>query len=311
MKHRYNSINDHLKKRFGQRVYKVILETGCGCPNRDGTLGTAGCVFCNEKGYNPATNVESLGPLQPIEEQLSEGVEYVKRRHGVSKFISYFQKGSNTYGPLDKLERIYEDAIEHPDVVGLAISTRPDCISDSLLDVLEGLSKKTMLWVELGLQSAHDNTLTLINRGHGVDHFVKANEELAKRGVPVCAHVILGLPGESKEDMIQTAGFLNEHKVWGVKLHNLHILKDTALAGMYESGQIESLSLERYAELVADFLEHLSPEILIHRVNSHSPRSITIAPKWSINKLAIFNAVEAELEKRNTKQGNLVSGHHL
>lgn len=303
MKARYNSINDYLKGRFGERVYKVTLESGCGCPNRDGTLGTDGCIYCNEGAYNPATHANGMLSSMSIREQLIGGIEYVNKRHQAAKFVAYFQRGSNTYGPLQKLVSIYNDAIDHPDVVGLAISTRPDCFSPAMMDALEELSSKTMLWIELGLQSARTETLNLIRRGHTVDQFISTHRALKERGIPVCAHVILGLPGETGDDMLSTARLLNEEKVWGVKIHNLHVLKDTELERLYNEGNITLPSLEEYAHTVVDFLEHLSPEILIHRVNSHSPRSITVAPEWSINKLAIFNAVEAQLEKLNSYQG--------
>jgi len=303
MKTRYNSINDFLKKRFGQRVYKVTLESGCSCPNRDGTLDNAGCIYCNEKSYDPATHPDGSLSEMTLREQLIGGIEYIQKRHGAAKFISYFQRGSNTYGPIDKLKRTYEQSIDHPDVVGLAISTRPDCFSRALIDMLKDISNRTMLWVELGLQSSIDRTLETIGRGHNVEHFRQTHRALTECGIPVCAHIIVGLPGETRDDILQTARFLNDQKVWGVKIHNLHILKDTKLASMYEKREIEPLALENYACLVTDFLEHLSPDILIHRLNSHSPRSITLAPEWSINKLATFNAVEAELERRDTFQG--------
>lgn len=303
MKARYNAINDYLKRRFGERVFKVTLASGCGCPMRDGTLGYEGCIFCNERGYDPTTGLNEPLDAFSIEEQLKRGIDYVRERHdGVNKFISYFQSGSNTYGPIDRLNRLYNDAIDHPDVVGLAISTRPDCLSSDLLDVIEECSGKTMIWVELGLQSGEDDVLAFLGRGHTVEHFLRAHEALKKRDIPAVAHVILGLPDE---DPVRTARFLNEQRIWGVKIHNLHVLRDTALEGMYERGEIKLPTLEAYAGTVADFLEHLSPDILIHRVNGHSPRSITVAPEWSINKLAVLNAVEAELEKRDTGQGKL------
>ncbi len=306
MKARYNSINDYLKNRFGERIYKVILESGCGCPNRDGTLSTQGCIFCNELSSNPTMDDDIRLSDLPIAEQLRRGIAYVKNRHGVSKFISYLQSGSNTYGPLQGLTRIYNDAIDHPDVVGLAVSTRPDCLSSAMLDVLEGFSRRIMLWVELGLQSAHDDVLERIGRSHTVGQFSNACSQLQRRSIPVCAHIIIGLPGETRTHLIETARFLNEHNVWGVKIHNLHVLKDTKLATLYDEGKIGLLTLKRYAELVVDFLEHLSPDIVIHRLNSHSPRSITVAPHWSINKLAIFNEVEAELQRRDSWQGKQI-----
>lgn len=290
---RYNSINAALKKKFGCKVFKVSLESGCGCPNRDGSISTAGCAFCNEKSYQTLTQRPTL----------LEGIEYVKKRHGAAKFISYFQSGTNTYGPVEKLKPIFEAAIDHPDVVGLAIGTRPDCIATEHADLLKELSYKTMLWVELGLQSANNETLKRINRGHTAEDFRDAIGMLKERGLSIVAHVILGLPGESTREMLETADFINKMGVEGVKIHNLHVLKGTQLEKLYNEGGIKLPDLETYAIWVADFLEHLKPSVLIHRVNGHAPRQLTVAPKWSINKLAIFNAVEKELERRDTYQG--------
>lgn len=290
---RYNSINAALKKRFGCKVFKVSLESGLGCPNRDGKISTSGCAFCSEESYLTKT-------MRPT---LLDGIEYVKRRHGAAKFVSYFQSGTNTYGAVEILKPLFEAAIDHPDVVGLAIGTRPDCITAENADLLEGLARRTMLWVELGLQSANDETLKRINRGHTASDFRNAVRILKERNIPVVAHVILGLPGESIQDMQETAKFINEMDIDGVKIHNLHVLKGTGLEKLYNQGKIELPTLETYATWVALFLEQLKPSILIHRVNGHAPRQLTIAPPWSINKLAIFNAVEKELKQRNTWQG--------
>ena len=305
---RYHSLNDHLTERFGTRVYKVTLESGCGCPNRDGTRGVRGCSFCNERSYSPATNPHtSPRPPPPLRVQLEEGSAYVRRRHGAEKFIAYFQRGSNTYGPVERLRALYTEAIAYPEVVGCAISTRPDCCSRALCDMIAETARRTYCWVELGLQSAHEATLNRIGRGHTVDEFARAHELCASRGIPVCAHVIVGLPGETRAHLIETARFLNTRGVWGVKIHNLHVLEHTALADEYRAGAYCPLTLETYAQWTVDFLERLSPATVIHRVNSHSPRALTVAPEWSVNKLAIFNAVEAEMERRDTWQGRCAS----
>lgn len=299
MNKRYNSINDWLFARFGERVYKVSLDGGFGCPNRDGTLGKNGCIFCNFESLRPAVGADK----KTIKEQLRAGIAYVGKRHRVNKVISYFQSGSNTHAPAKILGPMFEEAIANTKVVGLAISTRPDCIETEHLELMEDLSRRTMVWVELGLQSAHDSTLERINRGHSVKQFADACSKLKGRSISVCAHVILGLPGEDERMMLDTARFLNETGVWGVKIHNLHVLKNTPLEREFLAGKINIPSLETYAGWAANFLEVLDPEIVVHRVNSHSPRSLTVAPEWSINKLAIFNAVEREMEKRGTRQG--------
>ena len=303
MINRYKSISTLLRDRFGGRVYKVALDIGSGCPNRDGTCGLEGCSFCHPDALRPHTSRDPRITPEPLMAQLEEGIEYVHGRHGSRRVISYLQNGSNTYAAADKLRPLLCEAVAHPSVAGLAVSTRPDCIEQSHADLLAELSERMMVWVELGLQSAHEETLIRIGRGHGVARFEQAHAMLSDAGVPVCAHVILGLPGESPDMMMETARFLNETGIWGVKIHNLHVLKGTRLEDEFRRGEIHIPSLEEYAGWVVDFLEELSPEIVIHRFNSHSPRRFTVAPEWSINKLATLNAVHDELERRDTRQG--------
>ncbi|MBN1283331.1 MAG: TIGR01212 family radical SAM protein [Proteobacteria bacterium] len=303
MNNRYNSINDLLRARFGERVYKVTLESGLGCPNRDGTRGGSGCSFCSEEALVPTTLLGKSGAARPMREQLREGVEYIGKRHGAAKVIAYLQDGSNTHGPVPVVERILCESIDHPSVVGLAVSTRPDCIEIEHARLLSRLADRSMLWVELGLQSAHDVTLERIGRGHTVARFESACRLLNGHAVPVCAHVILGLPGEDRAMIMETARFLNRAKVWGVKIHNLHILRGTRLEREYNEGSVWIPSLEGYARLACDFLEELSPSIVIHRLNAHGPRRLTVAPEWSVNKLGVMNAVHAELARRDSRQG--------
>jgi len=300
---RYNSINTVLRERFGERVYKVTLDIGSGCPNRDGTCGENGCSFCHPDALRPSTAKAPDTPLKPISDQLEEGIEYIERRHGSRRVISYLQNGSNTYARAGDLRPLLREAVAHPLVVGLAVSTRPDCIEQAHAALLAELARESMVWVELGLQSAHDETLIRIGRGHGVADFERAHAMLSDAGVPVCAHVILGLPGESPDMMIETARFLNETGVWGVKIHNLHVLRGTRIEGEFREGKVHIPTLPEYAGWVVDFLEALSPKTVIHRFNSHSPRRLTVAPEWSINKLATLNAVHEELERRDTFQG--------
>lgn len=302
---RYNSLNRYLKDRFGEKVYKVSLDTGLTCPNRDGTKGTGGCIFCNPEAGTTLTSKREL--FGSLEEQLSAGIDYVRGRHGSGRFIAYFQQYSNTYAPAKQLREWYNDAIRRDDVVGLAISTRPDCIAEDVYPLLAEMRDKTYLWVELGLQSAHDETLKKIRRGHDVAEFSEALRRLQELGIPVCAHMIIGLPGEGKKEVLETVKFLNDHKISGIKIHNLHVLKDTELANIYYRGEYKPLTLEEYGDLVIETLEHLSPEVLIHRFNGHSPRDLTIAPMWSINKLATLNYIEEELERRDTWQGKALN----
>jgi radical SAM protein (TIGR01212 family) len=300
---RYKSISTLLRERFGERVYKVTLDIGSGCPNRDGIYGREGCSFCHPDALRPNTSRAPRMTPKPLRTQLKEGVEYIQGRHGSRRVISYLQNGSNTYAAADKLRPILREAIAHPSVAGLAVSTRPDCIEQAHADLMAELAEGTMVWVELGLQSSHEETLIRIGRGHGVSAFERAHDILTDAGVPVCAHVILGLPGETPDMMMETARFLNETGVWGVKIHNLHVLKGTRLEGEFRKGEVHIPSLEEYAGWVIDFLEELSPEIVIHRLGSHSHRRLTVAPEWSINKLATLNAVHDELERRDTFQG--------
>jgi uncharacterized protein len=303
MDSRYRSINAFLRDHFGERIFKVTLESGCSCPNRDGTRGVEGCAFCQSDALRPNTSREPPIRVAPIAEQLAQGIAYLHKRHGAEKLIAYFQGGTNTYGDAGALAPIFREAIRHPAVVGIAISTRPDCLGESHVELLRELAEQTFLWVELGLQSAHDTTLVGLRRGHTVRHFREACRQLALAQIRVCAHVILGLPGETPAMMGETAELLNEVGVWGVKIHNLQVLAGTEMERRYLAGEIAVPSIETYAGWAADFLERLSPAILIHRVNGHSPRRLTVAPAWSVNKLAVMNAVEKELEQRNSWQG--------
>ncbi|HPQ81371.1 MAG TPA: TIGR01212 family radical SAM protein [bacterium] len=302
---RYNSIGSWLNRRFGERVFKVSLESGLSCPNRDGKIGRSGCIFCNEAAYYPATSPVTGAMGKAISAQLEEGIAYIKDRHKASRFIAYFQSGSSTHAPASALASIFKDATSHPEVVGIAVSTRPDCIDSDRASLLAKLAEERLVWVELGLQSSHDDTLARIRRGHDTACFLRAAETLANAGIPVCAHLILGLPGEDAGMMKETARFLNIAGVWGVKIHNLHILEGTELERNYREGEIPLPSLDEYASWVADFLEELDPETVVHRVSGHSPRRLNVAPDWSVNKLGIMNAVEREMANRKSRQGKL------
>jgi uncharacterized protein len=302
---RYNSLNEWLRARFNGRVFKISLESGLSCPNRDGSKDKSGCIFCNMDSLRPTSALDS--GIERLDVQIEKGLHYIENRHGKGKLIAHFGNGSNTYAPAEQLAKMINEAISHPAIVGLAISTRPDCITKDHLKLFDELNRKTLLWLELGLQSSNDETLKLIRRGHTAAQFSDTCAQLKKLGIMTCAHVILGLPHETSEMMIESARFLNRHGAWGVKLHNLHVLKGTELEKMHAHGEIILPDLSTYAKWVVDFLEELSPEIVVHRVNSHSPRRLTVAPEWSINKLAIFNAVDAEFKRRDTWQGKKYS----
>jgi radical SAM protein (TIGR01212 family) len=296
---RYRKFNRHLRQLFGGKVYRVGLCGGFTCPNRDGRKGLGGCTFCN-----PASN-QPLGyvPGMSISEQLVQGIEYVRGRHGAQKFIAYFSDYTTTYAEPRLLASICRQAIDHPDVVGLTLSTRPDCLSGEVLDLLESLRDETMLWIELGLQSAHDRSLQRTCRHHTVSDSRRAISRLQRRGISVCGHVILGLPGESQAEMLATADFLSETGVDGAKIHGLHVIAQTPLAEEYRRGDYVPLEQVQYVDAVVRFLERLPPRVVIQRLTGEAPRRLTVAPVWSVNKLAVFNAIVSALESRDTWQG--------
>src|SRR3990167_9676372 len=285
MTKRYISLSDFLKNKFGCKVFKVSLNAGFTCPNRDGTKGTGGCIYCKPESLLPLDYNPGIG----IKEQLHHGIEYIRKRHKAEKFISYFQINTNTYAPVSELERIYRQGIDHPDVVGMAVSTRPDCLDNRILDLLKRLSKEKFLWLELGLQSSHNKTLKLINRCHTVEDFTDAVKRANNRNIPVCAHVILGLPGETKEAMIDTARFLSGLEIWGIKLHHTHIPRPDKLEEMYKKRGFRVLGLDEYADLVVKFLQEIPEDIIIHRLCGDTSRRFLVAPDWSVNKFVILD----------------------
>jgi uncharacterized protein len=301
---RYNAFSDALKRVFGCRVQRISVDAGFSCPNRDGALDTKGCIFCGGHGSGSYGILRKLS----IAGQIEDGKEVMRRKYKASQFMAYFQAYSNTYAALDDLRRLYDEALAVPDVVGLIIATRPDCLPDEVLGYLAELSSHTYLWLELGLQSMHDRSLTLINRHHDHSCSVDAILRARSQGVRVCAHVILGLPGETREEMLAMAAELNRLGVDGVKLHLLHVMKGTELADMYGRGEVRMLERDEYAGLVCDFLELLNPRILIHRLTGDGGHDNLIAPLWSLKKFEILNLIDAELERRGTRQGSRFGG---
>ena len=298
---RYNGFNRELKETFDARVYKIGLRLEFTCPNRDGAVAVGGCIYCNNASHTP----ETYRPRVTVTEQLSRGAAAVRKRHRAEKFIAYFQSYTNTYDSAAKLERLYREALEFPGVVGLAVSTRPDCVPDDVLDLLTDLSRATYLWLELGLESMHERTLKWVNRGHGLKEFVDTVERCKARGLRVCTHLILGFPGESREDMLAAAPLLNRLGVDGIKLHNLHVIKNTVLEKIYNAQPFEIFRQDEYVALVCDFLELLNPEMVIHRLTGETYRALTVAPDWSINKIGVHNAIAQMLAARDTWQGKL------
>lgn len=296
---RYRKLNTVLGNAFGEKVYRIGLVGGFTCPNRDGTRGREGCTFCNPASSQPI-NYE---PAMPLSRQLSEGVEYIRWRHGARKYIAFFGDYTTTYTDRTVLDDLYSEAIAFPGVVGLALSTRPDCISEEVLDLLARIAAETFLWVEIGIQSVHDRTLKRINRCHTTEETRQAIARLHERSIAVSGHVILGLPGETQHDMMETARFLGETRVHGVKIHNLHVVEHTALADEYRRGEYTPLEFSDYVDLVVSFLEELPPTVVVQRMTGEAPRRLTVVPEWSVNKLAVHRAIEEELANRDTWQG--------
>lgn len=299
---RYRLYSQLLRRKFGAKVYKVTLDAGFSCPNRDGTISSLGCIYCDEGG----SFSRAQESCWPIAKQLDEGMNNLRNRFKAKKFISFFQAYSNTYLPVDQLKNIYDQALGVDNVVGLSIATRPDCVSPEKIELIQSYAKDNYVWLEYGLQSIHDKSLKLINRGHLSDKFYEAYEMTRKYGpdINVCVHVILGLPGETPEDMIETAKKLSDLGVDGVKIHLLCVLQKTSLEKIHINGDFEPLGQPDYANSVCDFLEHLSPEITIHRMAGNGLKKILVAPKWLSKKFELINQIEEELEIRGTFQGS-------
>lgn len=296
---RYNRFSDHLRSLYGVKVYKVTLDAGFTCPNRDGTISNEGCIFCDNGG--------SFSQLYPntisIKEQLDLGISLSIDKYKAKKFLAYFQAYSNTYKPVVELEKIYDSALSHEDVIGMSIGTRPDCVDDEKLDLIAGYTKNHYIWLEYGLQSIHERSLKFINRGHSFETFCHALKETQKRDINVCAHVILGLPTETKKDMLQTAKVLGDLGVNGVKIHLLCVLNNTRLTKLYFQGKVPMMEEDEYVETVCDFLELLPPEITIHRLAGNGLKPNMLAPAWLSKKFVVLNKIDKLLEVRNSYQG--------
>jgi hypothetical protein len=297
----YYSLNDALQERYGEKVYKLTLNAGCTCPNRDGKLGSRGCIFCSEGGSGDF----AASPALSIAEQIEDGKRRLANKRPVRKYIAYFQAYTNTYAPVEYLRKIFTEAMEHPEVVALSVATRPDCLQSPVLDLLEELNTIKPVWVELGLQTIHSRTAAFIRRGYPLSVFDEAMEHLKKRGLETVVHVILGLPGETKEDMLETVRYVNQSGADGIKLQLLHILKHTDLADYYEQTPFHVLSLEEYTDLVISCLEVCRPDMVIHRITGDGPADLLIAPLWSTSKRHVLNTIHHELKERGTWQGRL------
>ena len=292
---RYNKLNDYLSARFGRKVYKLAIDAGFSCPNRDGTLATGGCIFCSQAGSGDFAESGS-----DVKQQLERAKERIKSKLSEGTgFISYFQSFTNTYAPVEKLREMYYAAIEDENVVALSVATRPDCISDDCLDLLAEINEQKPVFVELGLQTSKEKTAEYINRCYKNRVFTDAVERLRSKGIEVVVHIILGLPGESLEDMLATVGFVSAHDVQGVKLQLLHVLRGTRLA---ETDYVP-MEMDEYFRVLGECLEHLRPDIVIHRLTGDGDKKILKAPLWSGNKHAVLNGFARYMEEHDIVQG--------
>lgn len=299
MRKRYNDLNTHLRDIFGCRVQKITVDAGLTCPNRDGTLSSGGCIYCNTRGSGTGAHAKGLSVTQ----QLINGKKSLSKRYKAKKFLAYFQSFSNTYAPLPTLQRLYDEALNIDDVVGLSIGTRPDCVNAPVLDLLQTYAERHLVWIEYGLQSASDATLDFINRGHDVQCFIDAVEKTKNRGIKICAHVILGLPHETRQDILHTSTTIAKLGIDGVKLHLLYVVKGTRLEALYRQGEFKCLEQQAYVDLVCDFLERVPFEMVVQRLTGDPHRKELAAPAWSLKKTETLELVRKTLEKRDSWQG--------
>ena len=294
---RYYDLKSYWRNLFGCNVHKLSIDAGFTCPNRDGHVAVGGCIYCDGRG----SKLRQEGELPSVASQIASGKKYYSAQ--ASKYVAYFQTFTNTYASVEKLQALYDEALAQEDVIGLSIGTRPDCLGVDVIELLGGYAKKYHIWVELGLQSVQEKTLQFINRGHNFQQFLDAVRKLDGTGINICVHIIIGLPGESDEDVLMTARTLAALPIHGIKIHALLVLEGTALGEMYKNEDIKIISKENYVSLVADVLEILPPNMVIQRLTADGYRDIFLAPDWARNKLDVLNAINRELEKRDSHQG--------
>lgn len=284
-------LNDHLKKTFGCKVYKIALNGGFTCPNRDGTLDTRGCIFCSKGGSGEFAEAPALS----ITEQIERGKQCVAKKIKDGKYIAYFQAFTGTYAPVERLEKLYLEAINHPDIAAMSVATRPDCLSDSVLALLDKCNKIKPVWVELGLQTIHEKTAEYIRRGYALPVYDEAVNKLRERNLEVITHIILGLPGESTEDMVDTVKYVCAHGTTGIKLQLLHILKDTDLEKEYNEGRVTPLTEDEYINVLKQCVSVIPDDVVIHRLTGDGDKKLLVAPLWSADKKHVWNRIQREL----------------
>lgn len=296
---RYNSFGPYLRKQFGTSVYKVNVDAGFTCPNRDGTLGVTGCIYCNNDSFRPSL----CKPTLSVSEQIRNGIAYLSRRYKAEKFLVYFQPYSNTYAPVEDLESLYKEALAEPSVIGIAIGTRPDCIDREKLELLELLAANHFIIIEYGLQSIYNKSLEFINRGHDYKTFLNAVSLTRSRGIFMSAHIIVGLPTETKEEMLAMADEISDIHIDFLKIHQLQVIKDTLLAEMYKEDPFHTFGYDEYLDFVVDFIERLSSDIVIQRLFATAPDDMLIAPRWDKNRHEVIKDIEQRFVQRDTFQG--------
>lgn len=296
---RYFAYNFFLREKFGKRVQKVSVDAGFTCPNVDGKVAVGGCTFCDNRSFSPSRRVKR----QAIIDQIDDGIRRLRKRYRCDTFLAYFQPATNTYASVERLRPLYEAAIEHPQVVGLAIGTRPDCVPNEVIDLLSEIGGRTHLSVELGMQTMHDRSLDWMNRGHHHDATVDALERCHNRGFEICLHIMLGLPGETHADMLATAREVARLDVDAVKIHNLYAVRNTPLADQVARGEVQLMERDEYLQVLVDFLELLPPNCMVERISGEAPPDYFIGPSWCLDKPALRQAFLAELERRDTWQG--------
>jgi uncharacterized protein len=296
---RYYDLKSYWRNLFGCKVYKLPIDAGFTCPNRDGRVAVGGCIYCDGRG----SQLRHAGPLPGITEQIDKGKAYYTVNRQAGKFIAYFQTFTNTYGDPDALKRLYDEALSQPDVVGLSVGTRPDCVPGETIKIFEEYARSRHIWLEFGLQSIHDRTLSLLNRGHDAAVFLDAVRRIAGRGIHLCIHIIVGLPGETRSDILETARALAGLPIQGIKIHSLLALKGTVLGDRYEKGEIALISRNEYIMTVCDILEILPPGLVIQRLTADGYKDIFLGPAWAVNKLDVLNGIDQELKRRQSWQG--------
>lgn len=296
---RYHSLNYFLRNKFKEKIYKISLDGGFTCPNRDGKVGIGGCTFCSSKGSGDYAGNRVLS----IKNQFEDRKKLMEKKWKEGKYIAYFQAYTNTYAPIDELRQKYEEALSQEGVVALSIGTRPDCIDDDVLNLLEEISKKTYLWVELGLQTINDETGRNFNRGYDLKTFDESLRKLKERNIEVVVHTIFGLPGETKEDMLRTVDYVAHSGAQGVKFHLLHLMKGTRMVEQYEKGELELLSQEDYIDLICKSISIIPPNMVVHRLTGDAPREALIGPIWSLKKWEVLNAIDKALVDNDIWQG--------